>query len=288
MSVFNGEIYVEQAVNSILEQSYKNYELIIINDGSTDRTSIILDQLSKLDNRIKVYHSENKGLIRQLNFAITVAKGIWIARMDADDVSEKYRLEKQLKYLIGEELDLCGSWYAVIDKKGATIDKIETPVTHIDITCALVRRCPFAHGSVMGRAEIFQKFSYCEDKFTSVEDLYLWQRMSMAGVRMGNVPEYLFKYRDHGASFSKSKIKKMTDEALILCQAKISYLKQAQDIMRGYTPISNSSRVDHIYYLLSTRSFNALLCKYSQHKLSILKAMLIFIKNNLKYVRHVK
>ena len=185
MSVFNGEGYLDHAIKSILNQSYENFELLIINDGSTDNTSSIIERFSENDDRIKVYHSRNKGLIFQLNYGIELAEGEWIARMDADDISEKHRFRNQLTFLVDNDLDFCGTWYKVIDGEGDIRDRVETPVTHKDVTLTLARRCPFAHGSVMGKARFFRELKYCENDYTAVEDFIFGTECSMRELKWG-------------------------------------------------------------------------------------------------------
>ena len=104
--------------------------------------------------------------------------------MDADDISEKHRFRNQLTYLVDNDLDFCGTWYKVIDGEGDIRDRVETPVTHKDVTLTLARRCPFAHGSVMGKARFFE-LKYCENDYTAVEDFYLGTECSMRELKWG-------------------------------------------------------------------------------------------------------
>lgn len=117
MSVYNGERYLGEAVESIFNQTFSDFEFIIINDGSTDRTPEILTEID--DPRAKVINQPNRGLTASLNRAIRLAKGEYIARMDADDISEPTRLERQVEVLDRDpDVVLVACWYEVIDEKG--------------------------------------------------------------------------------------------------------------------------------------------------------------------------
>ena len=110
MSVYNGEKYLAEAIKSILNQTYKNFEFIIVNDGSKDNSVEIIKNYMKKDNRIVLIDRENKGLPYSLNEGISIAKGQYIARMDADDISLSNRFEKQIKYMEENKIDVCGSY----------------------------------------------------------------------------------------------------------------------------------------------------------------------------------
>lgn len=127
MSVYNGEKYLPETIDSILNQTFKDFEFIIINDGSTDKTAKILTSYD--DPRIRIFNQENMGLTKSLNRAISLAKGEYIARMDADDISYPERLKKQVDYLNkNPDIGLVGSKYIRIDKRGRKIDEINVPI----------------------------------------------------------------------------------------------------------------------------------------------------------------
>lgn len=94
MSVYNGDRYLKEAISSILNQTYKDFEFIIINDGSTDGSGLIINEASKVDTRVRVFSQKNKGLVTSLNIGTSKARGTYLARMDADDISLPNRLEK--------------------------------------------------------------------------------------------------------------------------------------------------------------------------------------------------
>ena len=117
MSAYNAAAYLDEAVSSILDQTFRDFEFIIINNGSTDDTGPILDKYQKLDSRIRVYYHEQQGLARALNYGCRLARGQYIALMDADDISYAQRLEKQLEYIEGHpQIGILGTWICKIDK----------------------------------------------------------------------------------------------------------------------------------------------------------------------------
>ena len=213
LPVFNGGEYLNAAIDSILKQSFEEFELLIINDGSTDDSWDIIARFAKSDKRVIAFNSGNRGLITQLNFGIDRARGRYIARMDADDVSHKDRFIRQLQFMSENKLDLCGTFYKIIDQNGNYKKKVELPEKDDEILLALARRCPFAHGSIMGSVEVFRRHRYSETHYSTIEDYFLWTRMAMSNVKMGNVPELLFEYRVHDTAFTNQKLRKMIADA---------------------------------------------------------------------------
>src|SRR5690625_4382943 len=129
LSVFNDEAYVRESIESIIEQTYSNLEIIIINDGSNESTVKILEEYQEKDNRIKLIHQSNKGLALSLNRGMELASGFYIARMDSDDISLKGRIATQVKALLkNKDVVALGSNADVIDRDGVYIYKIEKRV----------------------------------------------------------------------------------------------------------------------------------------------------------------
>lgn len=195
MSVYNGELYLGEAIESILNQTYKNFEFIIINDGSTDNSLEIIEQYKKTDPRIVLISRENKGLIASLNEGIAVAKGEYIARMDADDISLPDRFAEQVKVMDSDkELVVCGSWINVIGGKykNKTTKYYEKDK---DIKAQLLLLSCFAHPSVMIRSEIIAKhgIQYVESA-KHAEDYMLWMELARVG-KFYNIPKRLLTYR---------------------------------------------------------------------------------------------
>ena len=198
LPVYNAESYVEDAVNSILQQTYSNFELIIINDGSEDGSSVILNTLARMDDRIKLYERANRGLIYTLNEALSYCKGDFIARMDADDICSPLRLEKQLNYFYSHSnVDVLGSWVNVFGSQNTLYKYFEQDLT---IKESLVRGVGsgFAHPSVIFKKKIIEDLgvNLYDKKYKHAEDIALWMKLSKRYV-FSNVQEVLLAYRIH-------------------------------------------------------------------------------------------
>jgi glycosyltransferase involved in cell wall biosynthesis len=213
MSVYNGEKFLEEAIESILNQTFSDFEFLIINDGSTDNSVKIIESFE--DSRIRLINNEkNLKLIASLNKGVSLAKGKYIARMDCDDISMPDRLEKEVKYLeSNQEYGLVGTWYTVIDGEGVEKYNRSYPSNNELIKLFLSLNCPLAHGSIMGKTELFKQNAYGSKEHYAVEDYELWVRMAKT-TKIHNIPEYLFKYRIYGESFSDSKTQLMYDQTL--------------------------------------------------------------------------
>ena len=172
MTVYNDEEYVEQSLSSISNQSYKDYELILINDGSTDKSLEIMQSFAEKDLRIKLINQRNKGLIDSLNAAIAMSKGEFLARMDSDDISLPSRLEKQFDYMRKNDLDICGCHYFIKNKNDKFLDTVFVPLNKNSMLLYLFQGVPFAHGSVMIKSSFLKNNNlfygegkiYAEDK----------------------------------------------------------------------------------------------------------------------------
>src|SRR5439155_11608891 len=120
MPAYNAGAYLRDAVNSILDQTFRDFEFIIVNDGSSDDTALILQEYEKIDSRVRVFHQENQGMIAALNRGCRMARGKYIARMDADDISFPRRFEKQLEYIERHpQIGMLGTWVYNVDDKGS-------------------------------------------------------------------------------------------------------------------------------------------------------------------------
>lgn len=205
ISVYNEEKWIKKSLNSILNQTYKRLEIIIINDGSTDNTLNILKKIKKKDKRIKIFNQKNKGLTKSLNIGIKYCKGKYIARMDADEISFKNRIKKQVLFLEkNKDYALVGGWRIDINKNQKK--KIKLPINDKEIKEWLIRACVISHGSVMIRSKKLKKYKY-DENFRTSQDYDLWIRMAKKE-KFYNLPEYLNKYyiRNNGITKSKKRI----------------------------------------------------------------------------------
>lgn len=191
MSTYNDETYIEEAVQSILNQTYKNIELIVVDDASTDETGHILDSFN--DKRIHVFHNAiNKKLAHNLNFAISNCNGKYIARMDADDVAEANRISEQVLFLeCHSDVDVCGSYAQAF---GNATNLMKYPVSHDEIKVALLFENALCHPAVMFRRDSMD-FRY-DESFPAGQDYELWSRIVWTK-QIRNIPKPLLKYRVH-------------------------------------------------------------------------------------------
>lgn len=198
LPVHNGEAYLREALESILAQTFRDFELIGIDDGSTDGTLAILEEYAKRDDRVRIVSREQRGLVATLNEGIDLARGAWIARMDADDIAMPNRFAIQLAQLKRSQADFCGG---AVRCFGDWVAVWHYPVNHEACEVHMLFDVPFAHPAVMGRRDAFRSLRYSED-FLHCEDYDLWQRAWAAGYRFTNAPEVVLRYRVHGRQVS--------------------------------------------------------------------------------------
>jgi hypothetical protein len=203
MAVYQGERYLREAVESILNQTIADFELIIVDDGSTDSTPAILD--SYPDARIvRLRNEAPTGANRARNRALAAARGPYLAIQDADDISYSFRFERQLAFLDAHQaVGLLGSAYDLIDSEGLTIDRASPPTDNDTLQHTLVRRNCMCHSTVMIRAHLLNRVGpYCDDMSQS-EDYDLYLRLAEC-TRLANLAEPLCAYRRHTGSISVS------------------------------------------------------------------------------------
>nr|WP_315203238.1 glycosyltransferase family A protein [uncultured Albidiferax sp.] len=216
MAVHNGGEYIAPAVESVLNQTHKNLELIVFDDASTDGTGDLLEELSVLDNRlIVVRNKKNSGLAVSLNSALDIAKGDFIARMDGDDIASLDRMEKQYKFLVNNsEFVIVGSDVQCFD---ASIQKWKYPKTDGWCYGRMFFSPPFAHPAVMVRRSVFfQNNIKYDPRFKKSQDYDLWERIHALG-KMANLPEFLLNYRVHDMQASQSTRNDQIDFHLEVC-----------------------------------------------------------------------
>ena len=217
LPVYNGAQFLSDAIESILTQDFNNFEFIIINDGSTDDSIKIIEHYASVDSRIIAINRENKGLIYTLNEGIKRSTGEYIARMDADDVSIKNRLQSQYKYMSANKLDICGGNYIEIDADSKETCHKRVFQKDYEILLAMATNVPFAHPSVMMRKEFLNlnKLTYGMNGYKHAEDLDLWMNMYNSGAKFGNINSFILKYRVLSTSLSRVNIKKIKNESNI-------------------------------------------------------------------------
>jgi glycosyltransferase involved in cell wall biosynthesis len=203
LPVFNASKFLHKAIESILCQTYTNIELIIINDGSTDNSIEIIKSFN--DNRIKlINNSTNLGLIKTLNLGLVNCKGQYIARMDADDISLKNRIECQVEYLQkNKNINICGTGFILLDEQDNFIKNIIHPTKHNDIKFGMIYHSVINHPSVMFNRNVYDenKENFYNSSFKHIEDYELWTRL-VKKYNFSNLKQIHFCYRLHNNQVS--------------------------------------------------------------------------------------
>lgn len=199
MPVYNGARYLREAIDSILSQTYGDFEFLIINDGSTDESAALVE--SYTDHRIRLVHNDgNMGLIATLNRGIELSRGEYIARMDCDDISLPLRLAKQVEFMDQhQDVGVCGTWLTMIGRK----EDAKPPIGHDAIVCRLMFESALLHPTVMLRRGIFFDNSlYYDPGYPHAEDFELWVRCAKF-CKLANIGEVLLYYRIHSDQVSE-------------------------------------------------------------------------------------
>ena len=203
MPVYNAERYVGEAVRSILAQTFSDFEFIVIDDGSTDRSGELLSALAAADRRIRLIRRPNTGYLRALNEGLGYCSGEFVARMDADDVSLPERFERQIGYLREHpECLVVGSGMLRMDADGDPICEEPMPTAHEEIEARLLKGLgALPHPSAMIRREAIVAAGGYREAYYGAEDHDLWLRLAERG-RLANLPEPLVKCRIHPENFT--------------------------------------------------------------------------------------
>ncbi|MGI9211023.1 MAG: glycosyltransferase family 2 protein [Methylococcaceae bacterium] len=211
MPVYNGARYLAAAIQSILDQTWSDFELLIIEDGSTDQSPALIASFT--DSRIRVLaNGRNLGLVASLNVGLSQARGEYIARMDGDDVSFPHRLEKQVAYLDQHpDTGLCGTWF---ERHRDGVLEWGRPATEdADIRFSLLFKTTFLHSSVMLRRSVLVQHNLVyEYEYPYAEDYALWIRLSQY-TQLANIPEFLVAYRYHPDNCSSRNRQTQKDSA---------------------------------------------------------------------------
>ncbi len=224
LPVYNADKYLHECIESLLKQTHSRLELVIINDGSTDKSEDVI--LSFEDPRIIYFRNEsNLKLIRTLNLGLTLASGEFIARMDADDIAMPYRIEEQLKYMVSTNYDLCSSNINFVSLNGKfhSFKKFYCTLPSSVKFYAFFEN-PLVHPGVMFHRRLLIDYKYIdESEAFAIEDYYLWINLLRKGYSFGVVPKSLLKYRlnPSGESFIHRQTQKNNH-----IQLGYSYLKE--------------------------------------------------------------
>ena len=262
--VYNAGPYLRKAVQSILDQSYKDFEFIIINDGSTDGSWQALQEYQDL--RIRLYDQENQGLVTTLNRGISLSRGKYIARMDQDDYSEPKRLEKQVNFLEQhKDIGVLGTTAYIMNEKGEVVKINPTLLNDAELKLQLMYQTPFTHGSVMIRRGILSLLPppfYKKKSGGNAEDYDFWSHLAPI-TKFANLPEPLYGWRDNPIGMSNSQSQKQAVFAHRIAQTYLDSLygknlllkfslpriMYTNELMRIHGAVAHCNRKDSSSYL---------------------------------------
>jgi glycosyltransferase involved in cell wall biosynthesis len=207
LPVYNAEAYLEQAARSVLCQTFKDFELLLLNDGSSDRSAAIIDRLVKEDSRCRALAWPNQGLVASLNTGLEAARGEIIIRMDADDICHPERFERQIDYLTANPTCVAiGAKVMLIDPEGLPIMAMGLLRQHAEIDSGNLagNGSMICHPAVAMRASALRKVGGYRAEYEYAEDLDLFLRLAEIG-QLTNLNEILLEYRQHPASIGYAK-----------------------------------------------------------------------------------
>jgi glycosyltransferase involved in cell wall biosynthesis len=240
MAAYNTEKYIGDAIKSILHQTYNDYEFLILDDGSTDKTWEIIQNYAEKNSRIKIFrNSSNTGIAASRNFLITQAQGMYIAWADADDISYPKRLSLQYEFMqLHPTIGICSGFLDFFDEQGIFSTRTYAP-DDATLRKTFFRDCPIAEPAAMIRRDVLQKVGFHDTSLKVADDLDMHFRMGLIS-KLANIQEPLIKYRRHRNSLSVSKFRIMEQETLA--------------VRKRYTHRYPMSFYDSIYNVIQTVS----------------------------------
>jgi hypothetical protein len=216
MSVFNGQAFLSEAIESILGQTFRAFEFVVIDDGSTDKTREIISAYASRDARMRVFCHKNKGRAESLNIGISLAKGNYIARMDADDVAPPHRLQDQDDFMQHHpEVGLLGGAVELINTQGHVFKTVRPPLQDSEIRSAMLHYNPIFHSSVIMRKEVVLAVGGYRKALFDADDYDLFLRIGEQS-RFANLGEPVLQYRIHANQVS---VQNMRRQVLCLLAA---------------------------------------------------------------------
>lgn len=266
LPVYNGQDYLPEAINSVLIQSASDFELIIIDDGSTDGSAAIIKKLD--DPRIRFFQQSNKGLAVTLNMAISLSRGKYIARQDQDDISLQSRFEKQVAFLDSNpDVGMVGTAAEIWVDNDRTYRLHKHPADDGLLKLNLLFNNYFVHSSVMIKQSVLEELGgYSEDKSRQPpEDYELWSRV-MRKYKLANLPDVLMAYREVPGSMSRTGVNPFLHNFVKICAENIAW---ASGFAADSPEVIASSKLYHGIYDDIPRGI-----KFSQMETTLKKAAL--------------
>jgi Glycosyl transferase family 2 len=202
MSVCNGQEFLSEAMESVLQQTYRDFEFLIIDDGSTDATPEILKRYADKDERIRIHRHDNRGRAESLNVGMELAKGKYVARIDADDVALPDRLGEQLEFLESHpEVGLLGGAFELMSRRGQILREVRFPTSDEEIRGRMLVDNPICHPTVMMKKEVAKASGGYRKALVDADDYDLWLRM-LEQTQAANLDECVLRYRVHAGQVS--------------------------------------------------------------------------------------
>lgn len=254
MSVYNGMPYLPKAINSILNQTYDQLELLVIEDGSTDGSLQYLQSINDVRLRLEI-NNENLGMAASLNRGLLLARGAYIARLDADDIALPNRIETQLHFMKNnKEVELCGSFAQVISANEDGLFLWKQAIAPLEIRWKMLFKNPFIHSAVMFRKETVLRNSIKYKNLSGTEDYQLWSEILKYGEGI-NLDQVLIQYRRHDKSMTVYNIQPMRE---------------------AHIAVANINQINVLRKTVSLESSRRLLAELKEGKISFRSANLFF------------
>ena len=268
MPVYNGERYLVEAIESILSQTFIDFEFIIVDDGSTDKSLAILRRYADKDGRVRVISRPNTDIVGALNDGLAVSCGEFVARMDADDIALPERFDLQVAFLTDNPDVACvGCAAQQIDLRGTYLAKWETPLDNETIQARhLIGQTSLVHPGVMFRRDAVAAIGGYNPEIPLAQDLDLWLRLG-EGCRLANLPSVLLLYRVHDKAISESR----QLEQLACAQLAVDHACERRGIAK-----SN----------LELKPYRPTNDRASRHQISLAYGWMTFMKGERRAARH--
>ena len=237
MSVFNGQAFLSEAIESILGQTFREFEFVVIDDGSTDRTREIISAYASRDARMRIFCHKNKGRAESLNIGISLAKAKYIARMDADDIVPPHRLQDQYDFMQHHtEVGLLGGEVELINTQGDVFRTVRPPLQDSEIRSAMLHYNPIFHSSVIMRTEVVLAAGGYRKALLDADDYDLFLRIGEQS-RFANLGKTVLQYRIHANQVSVQNMRRQ-----VLCLLAASAAASIRK-MGGPDPLSHGEEV---------------------------------------------
>jgi glycosyltransferase involved in cell wall biosynthesis len=229
MPARNAAATLAESLDSLVAQSFKDYELVLINDGSDDKTVEIAEQYSS---RLKIrilQHESSQGVAKSINDGLAASDSEFIARLDSDDLARPERFERQLEFMrANPRVGVCGTHLLVFSHEHDQRFVLNHPTASGAIATAMLQRCAIAHPSVIARRQVFELAGNYNERFDFAEDYELWCRASLLGVQFANIAEPLTLYRKHDGQVSRQKAQLQFDRDLAIKSRYMAALLQGE------------------------------------------------------------